>query len=336
MLAPLAVTMGEPAGIGGEITILAWRKLRAEGPVFFAVDDPARLTALGAPVQSIRSPDEAALYFAKALPVLPVSLAVPATLGQPDLRNARAVIDSIKSAVRFAREKTAAGMVTNPIHKATLYAAGFDFPGHTEFLGALTGVSNPVMMLVNPYLRVVPVTIHVPLRRAIEMLSADMIVAAATIAGHALRRDFGIAKPRLAVAGLNPHAGEGGSLGDEEQRIITPAIAALRERGFDVSGPHPADTMFTATRRTRYDVAICHYHDQALIPLKTLDVAQGVNVTIGLPIVRTSPDHGTALDIAGKGEADPASLIAAIRLAAAIAQERGAYENETAAAGRER
>src|SRR5579884_1729098 len=294
MRAPLAVTMGEPAGIGGEITILAWRKLREEGPVFFAVDDPARLRALGAPVQSIRSPGEAAPYFPKALPVLPISLAVPATPGRPDLRNARAVIDSIAYAVRLAKEKSAAGVVTNPIHKATLYAAGFDFPGHTEFLGALTGVSNPVMMLVNPFLRVVPVT------------------------------------------SLNPHAGEGGSLGDEEQRIIAPAIAALRESGFDVSGPHPADTMFAATRRTRYDVAICHYHDQALIPLKTLDVAQGVNVTIGLPIVRTSPDHGTALDIAGKGEADPASLIAAIRLAAAIAQERGANDHETVAAGRER
>jgi 4-hydroxythreonine-4-phosphate dehydrogenase len=214
-------------------------------------------------------------------------------------------------------------MVTNPINKAALYDAGFSYPGHTEFLAALTGAhGRQIMMLASPTLRVVPATVHASLRNAIATLTTDGIIAAASTTEAALRRDFGIAHPRLAVAGLNPHAGEQGALGDEETTIIAPAIAALRNAGIDVSGPWPPDTMFTAKARTRYDAAICMYHDQALIPLKTLDMDRGVNVTLGLPIVRTSPDHGTAYDIAGKGIADPSSLIAAIELAAMLAERR--------------
>jgi 4-hydroxythreonine-4-phosphate dehydrogenase len=214
-------------------------------------------------------------------------------------------------------------MVTNPINKAALYGAGFAYPGHTEFLATLTGASGrQIMMLASPELRVVPVTVHASLRNSIAMLTTEAIVAASQTTAEALQREFGIARPRLAVAGLNPHAGEQGALGDEESTIIGPAIAVLREFGIDVSGPWPPDTMFTARGRSRYDAAICMYHDQALIPLKTLDMDRGVNVTLGLPIVRTSPDHGTAYDIAGKGVADPASLIAAIQLAAAMGKRR--------------
>ncbi len=216
-------------------------------------------------------------------------------------------------------------MVTNPINKAALCDAGFTYPGHTEFLAALTGASGrQIMMLASPELRVVPVTVHASLRRSIDMITTDAIVAAARTTATALRLQFGIAQPRLAIAGLNPHAGEQGALGDEETTIIAPAIAALRADGIDISGPWPPDTMFTAAARARYDVAICMYHDQALIPLKTLDMDHGVNVTLGLPIVRTSPDHGTAYDIAGKGVADPSSLIAAIELAATLAMRNTA------------
>ena len=214
-------------------------------------------------------------------------------------------------------------MVTNPINKAALYDAGFAYPGHTEFLAVLTGApGKQIMMLASPHLRVVPVTVHASLRNSIALLSTDAIVAAAHTTAAALRHEFGIAQPRLAIAGLNPHAGEQGALGDEETTIIAPAIAQLRAAGIDVTGPWPPDTMFTATARARYDVAICMYHDQALIPLKTLDMDHGVNVTLGLPIVRTSPDHGTAYDIAGKGVADPSSLIAAIELAVSLAERR--------------
>jgi 4-hydroxythreonine-4-phosphate dehydrogenase len=212
--------------------------------------------------------------------------------------------------------------VTNPISKAVLYGAGFAYPGHTEFLAALTGGAQPVMMLVGPELRVVPVTVHVSLRAAIAMLDTELIVRIGRIAAAGLARDFGIVRPRLAVAGLNPHAGEAGALGSEDREIIAPAVAALAAEGIDASGPFPPDTMFTPTARARYDAALCMYHDQALIPLKTLDMAHGVNVTLGLPILRTSPDHGTAFDIAGRGAADPSSLIAALRLAATMATQR--------------
>jgi 4-hydroxythreonine-4-phosphate dehydrogenase len=320
--------MGEPAGIGGEIALAAWRALKAAGPVFFAIDDPARLTTLAAilgwdvPVATIGAPEEAAGRFARALPVLPVPLAAPVIPGTPDRRNAPAVIDAIEQAVAFARAGRAAAVVTNPISKAVLYAAGFAHPGHTEFLAALTGGGLPVMLLASPQLRVVPVTVHVALRTAIAMLSTELIVRIGRIAAAGLVRDFGIARPRLAVAGLNPHAGEEGALGSEDREIVAPATAALAAEGIAAAGPFPPDTMFTPAARAHYDAALCMYHDQALIPLKTLDMTHGVNVTLGLPIVRTSPDHGTAFDIAGRGCADPASLIAALGMAAAMAAER--------------
>ncbi len=322
---PLALTMGDPAGIGGEITAGAWRALRAGGPVFVAVDDPERLAAHGVPVRSIDEPERSLDVFASAVPVLPLRLAVPARAGHPDEANAPVVVGSIERAVALAISGQVGGVVTNPINKAALYAAGFRHPGHTEFLAALTGVpGQEVMMLASSMLRVVPVSVHVSLRQAVDSLTAAAIVAAGKTTAAALRRDFGVAAPRLAVAGLNPHAGEGGAMGDEEARIIAPAIAALRQEGIAVTGPHPPDTMFTPAARAGYDAAICMYHDQALIPLKTLDMASGVNVTLGLPIIRTSPDHGTAFDIAGQGRADPASLIAALRLAATLAGRRSA------------
>ena len=310
--------MGDPSGIGPEIAAGAWHALRASGPAFVLIGDPATV----APYAPIRIGDSAE-GFADALPVIPVALGAPAVPGTPDQRNAAAIIGSIEIAVRLAREGAARAVVTNPISKAVLQDAGFPHPGHTEFLAALTGVSGrEVMMLVSPELRVVPVTIHVALRRALDMLTTERIVATALATHAALITDFGITRPRLAVAGLNPHAGEQGHMGQEEITIIGPAIAQLRGAGLDVSGPWPPDTMFTPQARARYDVAICHYHDQALIPLKTLDMSGGVNVTLGLPIVRTSPDHGTAFDIAGRGIASPASLIAALRLADHIAGNR--------------
>jgi 4-hydroxythreonine-4-phosphate dehydrogenase len=322
---PLALTMGDPAGIGGELTLRAWLALRTVGPSFVALDDPDRLEQLAArmgldvPVQFVNDVDAAGAPFASALPVLPVRLAATPVPGQPNPANARAVVSSIEQATRLAQQGQVRGVVTNPINKAALYQAGFAYPGHTEFLAELTGATGrQVMMLASPMLRVVPVTVHASLRDSIAMLTTDMIVAAARTTAQALHRDFGIVAPRLAMAGLNPHAGEKGALGTEEATVIQPAIDILRADEIDVSGPWPPDTMFTAQARTRYDVAICMYHDQALIPLKTLDMDHGVNVTLGLPIVRTSPDHGTAYDIAGKGLADPASLIAAIELAAML------------------
>jgi 4-hydroxythreonine-4-phosphate dehydrogenase len=320
--------MGDPAGIGGELTLRAWQALHRSGPAFFTLDDPARLAALAGwlginlPIAVIGSPEQAAGAFPGALPVLPLPLAAPAVPGKPDVANAPAVIGAIERAVRLAQSGAAGGIVTNPISKATLYGAGFGFPGHTEFLGALCGGATPVMMLACPALRVVPVTVHVSLRRAIDLLTTEAIGEAARITHGALRRQFGIATPRLALAGLNPHAGEAGAMGDEEGRIIVPAITALRAAGIDATGPFPPDTMFTPAARAGYDAAICMYHDQALIPLKTLDMTHGVNVTLGLPIVRTSPDHGTAFDIAGTGRADPSSLIAALELAASLAANR--------------
>jgi 4-hydroxythreonine-4-phosphate dehydrogenase len=324
---PIALTMGDPAGIGGEITLHAW--LSHKTAPFFVLDDPERLTALAArmslpvPIREIRSPAEAVSIFAGALPVLPVRLAAPAPPGQPDPANAPAVIGSIERATALALRGEAGAVVTNPINKAALYAAGFAHPGHTEFLAELTGVpGREVMMLAAPALRVVPVSVHVSLRDAIVMLDTARIVAAARTTSAALQRDFGIATPRLAVAGLNPHAGEQGALGREDAEIVAPAIAALRAEGIDATGPYPPDTMFTEQARASYDAAICMYHDQALIPLKTLDMHHGVNVTLGLPIVRTSPDHGTAYDIAGTGRADATSLIAALKMAGAIVAQR--------------
>jgi 4-hydroxythreonine-4-phosphate dehydrogenase len=326
---PLALTMGDPAGIGGELTLRAWQAWRSGDASFVALDDPDRLRRLAqdmhldVSVTTVSTLDVVASTFRDALPVLSVPLAVSARPGLPDSKNAAAIIASIERATALAMEGLAGGVVTNPINKAALYDAGFAYPGHTEFLAALTGATGKqIMMLASPALRVVPVTVHASLRKSIEMISSERIVVAARTTAAALRRDFGILRPRLAIAGLNPHAGEQGALGDEETTIIGPAIDALRAEGLDASGPWPPDTMFTASARTRYDVAICMYHDQALIPLKTLDMTHGVNVTLGLPIVRTSPDHGTAYDIAGKGIADPSSLIAALDLAVELARRR--------------
>jgi 4-hydroxythreonine-4-phosphate dehydrogenase len=325
-LAPLAVTMGEPAGIGGEITLAAWRLLAGRGPVFLALDDPERLRALGgAPIREIAHPAEAAAVFPQALPVLPLGRRVAAELGRPDPAHAAAVIASITQAVTLTRAGATAAVVTNPIHKATLYAAGFGFPGHTEFLAELAGGARPVMLLAGPSLRVVPLTVHIALAEVPRRLDRTTIVEQARIVDRSLRSDFGIAAPRLAAAALNPHAGEAGAMGDEEERVILPALRQLREDGIDVAGPLPADTMFHERARAGYDAALCMYHDQALVPIKTLYFDEAVNVTLGLPFVRTSPDHGTALGIAGQGVARPDSLIAAIELAAAMARRRREY-----------
>ena len=323
---PIALTMGDPAGIGGELTLRNWL---TQGPVVVTLDDPDRLAALAktlgldVPIRVVHRAADAMAVFADALPVLPLRLAEPAVPGQPNPANAAAVVASIEQATALCLSGEASAMVTNPINKAALYQAGFHYPGHTEFLAALTGASGQqIMMLASPHLKVVPVTVHASLRASIAMLTTRMIVDAARTTAAALRRDFGLGSPRLAVAGLNPHAGEQGALGNEETTLIQPAIDTLRAEGIDVSGPWPPDTMFTPAARQRYDVAICMYHDQALIPLKTLDMDHGVNVTLGLPIVRTSPDHGTAYDIAGKGMANPSSLIAALTLAAELSGRR--------------
>lgn len=319
---PLALTMGEPAGIGAEIAAGAWRALRGTGPVFVLLDDATR--DFGVPAQAVTGPEQAHAVFADALPVLHRPLPHAPVPGRLDAANAPAVIDAIAEAVALTKVGRTGAVVTNPIQKATLYAAGFRHPGHTEYLAELDGPGVvPVMMLASEELRVVPVTVHEALQRAIARLTPAMIVETARITHAALERDFGIAAPRLAVAGLNPHAGESGTMGREEIDIVAPAIATVRAEGIDARGPMPPDTMFTAQARPGYDAAICLYHDQALIPIKTLDMAGGVNVTLGLSFIRTSPDHGTALDIAGKGVADPSSLIAALRLAARLAAARG-------------
>ena len=314
--------MGDPASIAGEITAGAWMRLHATGPAFVVLGDVNWLRRFG-PGEVVSSAREASGVFAAAMPVLPIDLPTPVTPGKPDAGHAPAILASIERAVALAQSGEVEAVVTNPISKAVLARAGFAHPGHTEFLAALTGAAGrEVMMLAAPALRVVPVTIHVSLRRALALLTTEAILAAGRTTAAALRQDFGIAAPRLAVAGLNPHAGEQGTMGDEERTLIAPALAALRAAGLDVSGPYPPDTMFTPAARAGYDAALCMYHDQALIPLKTLDMVNGVNVTLGLPIVRTSPDHGTAFDIAGQGVADPSSLIAALRLAAAVAANR--------------
>ncbi len=328
-LPPLALTMGEPAGVGGDICLAAWTRRDEAVPPFFAIDDPARLEALAArlklavPIHPIGSPAEAAAVFPTALPVLPQPLSRPVTPGRPDPANAGTVAAAIERAVRLVEAGEAAAVVTNPIHKQAMYEGGFRFPGHTEFLASLAGQSGrEVMMLACPGLRVVPVTIHVALAEAVRSLSTADIVAAGRTTSAALARDFAIATPRLAVAGLNPHAGEGGAMGGEEAAIIAPAVAQLRAEGIDAFGPLPPDTLFHAAARAGYDAVLCMYHDQALIPLKTIDFDRGVNITLGLPFVRTSPDHGTACDLAGSGRASPASLMAALCTAAAIAANR--------------
>lgn len=325
-LRPLALTMGEPAGIGGELALAAWR---AAPCCFFAIDDPARLGALAerlgleVPVVAIAGPAEAEAVFPRALPVLTQELAADVEPGRPDPANAAAVIAAIERAVALVQAGEAAAVVTNPIQKETLYRAGFRYPGHTEYLAALAGIDTaPVMMLACPGLRVVPITIHLPLAEAVGALTTEAIVHAGRVTAAALTTDFGIAAPRLAVAGLNPHAGEDGALGTEETEIIGPAVSALKEAGIDAFGPVPPDSLFTPGARGTYDAALCMYHDQALIPIKAVAFDHAVNVTLGLPFVRTSPDHGTALDIAGTGKASESSLVAALRTAAAMARHR--------------
>lgn len=311
---------------------MAWAR-RGDGsvPCFYAIDDPQRLSrimrAIGVAgdVVEIRDPGDAADAFAKGVPVMALPLPAEQPCGQPVAANAGAVIASIERAVADAQAGRAAAVVTNPINKRALYeGAGFAYPGHTEFLAALGGIERSVMMLAAPGLRVVPLTVHLALRDVFGGITREAILDTARVLHGAMKRDFGLPSPRIAVSGLNPHAGEGGSMGREEIEIIGPAIEALNAEGITASGPWPGDTLFHEDARASYDVALCMYHDQALIPLKTLDFHRGVNITLGLPFVRTSPDHGTAYDKAGTGTADPRSFIEALRMARAMADSRAA------------
>jgi 4-hydroxythreonine-4-phosphate dehydrogenase len=321
--------LGEPAGIGPDITIAAWqRRHELKLPAFYLLGDAAcldaRARALGVDITIAEvGSDAASAAFADALPVVATMERATAVPGRPDQSSAPAALASIRQAVADVRAGRAAAVVTNPIAKSVLYRAGFRHPGHTEFLAELAGeggrAPQPVMMLWSPTLAVVPVTIHVSLRDALDQLTSELIVSTVRIVAAELTSRFGIARPRIAVSGLNPHAGEDGSLGHEEQTVVAPAIKLLRNEGIDAKGPLPADTMFHSAARASYDCAVCMYHDQALIPIKTVAFDDAVNVTLGLPFIRTSPDHGTAFDIAGTGKANPASLIAALQLASRMA-----------------
>jgi 4-hydroxythreonine-4-phosphate dehydrogenase len=329
MATPLALTLGEPAGIGPDVAIAAWlRRHEQDLPPFYLLGDrdciAARARRLGVEVPMADvTPASAAASFADAFPVVSTGHIVTAQPGRPDASSAPAAIGSIRQAVADVEAGRASAVVTNPIAKSVLYRAGFTHPGHTEFLAELAArdgkVPMPVMLLWSPTLAVVPVTIHVSLRDAIEQLTSHLITATARIVVADMKTRFGIRRPRLAISGLNPHAGEDGTMGDEEQTIIMHAITVLQNEGIDVAGPLPADTMFHPAAREKYDCAICMYHDQALIPIKTIAFDDGVNVTLGLPFIRTSPDHGTAFGIAGSGTANPSSLIAALKLAARMA-----------------
>ena len=327
---PLALTLGEPAGIGPDLALAVWhRRAELDVPRFYVVADPdflgrrADRIGLDVPIATV-TPAAAAATFASALPVVALDVAVSAEPGRPNRSSAPAAIASIRRAVADVIAGAAAAIVTNPVAKNVLYNWGFAEPGHTEFLATLvqeaTGKSlRPVMMLWSPELAVVPVTIHLPLRKIFERLSTELIVETGRIVAGDLSRRFRIPRPRLAIAGLNPHAGENGALGEEDRTIVAPAVARLIAEGIDARGPLPADSLFHERARATYDAALCMYHDQALIPIKTLAFDHAVNVTLGLPFVRTSPDHGTAFDIAGTGVADPTSLVAALRLAARLA-----------------
>lgn len=336
---PLALTMGDPAGIGPDITLALWsaRETLSLPPFLFIGDAQVlrdRAEALGLSVATVESePETASAVFTEAIPVLASDCAVPAVAGAPDPRNAAAIIGAIEKAVSLTMTGRTAAVVTNPIAKSVLYDAGFGFPGHTEFLADLAARATgqafllPVMLLAGPKLRAVPVTIHIPLKDVPATLTEDLIVETAVITERDLRQRFGIARPRLAIAGLNPHAGEGGALGLEDDAIVRPAVERLKAAGIDAIGPLPADTMFHDAARASYDVALCMYHDQALIPAKALGFDDSVNATLGLPFIRTSPDHGTAFALAGKGLARPDSLLAALRLAHELAaHERIARE----------
>ena len=328
---PLALTLGEPAGIGPDITLAAWHRRGEFGlPPFYVIADPVllrrRAAAIGLDLPlAVVTPQTCRAAFADALPVVDLGLAVTAEPGRPDASSGPAAIAAIDRAVADVTAGDAAAIVTNPIAKAVLYKAGFNEPGHTEYLARLASdAAGPpmrsVMLLWSPELAVVPVTIHVPLRTVPDLLTTDLIVETGRIVAADFRRRFGMPAPRLALAGLNPHAGEDGALGDEDIRVVAPAVAQLVAEGIDARGPLPADTLFHAAARATYDVALTMYHDQGLIPIKALAFDHAVNVTLGLPFVRTSPDHGTALDIAGSGRANPASLIAALKLARSMAE----------------
>jgi len=329
--APLVLSLGDPAGVGPEIAGKAWKALHAGGPAFVVMGDAEVVSAaVEAPVRRVVDLAQGADVFADALPVIHSPVAEAVTPGRPSPANAAAVVRWIEVATALARSGEASALVTCPIAKASLYDAGFTYPGHTEFVAALSegapypGPRGPVMMLTAADLRTVLVTIHTPLAKAIAGLTAEAIVRVAQVTAFALRRDFGIARPRLALAGLNPHAGEGGAIGREELEIVAPAAQRLRDAGVDCSDPKPADSLFHADARRGYDAVVCLYHDQALIPVKTIDFWGGVNATLGLPVVRTSPDHGTGFDIVGRGLAREDSLVAALRLAAEMADRRRA------------
>jgi len=329
-VAPLVLTLGEPAGVGPEIAAAAWTALRHEPLAFALIGDAGLMRAQGVPVVEVGAPGDAADRFVHALPVIHRPLPAPVEVGRPDPANAPAIADGIEEAVGFALSGEASGVVTAPIAKAPMYASGFRFPGHTEFIAELTadapyaGTRGPVMMLTARDLRACLVTIHVALDQVPELVTAERVARTARVVHESLKRDFAIAHPRLAMAALNPHAGEGGALGLQEMDILIPIAEQLRSEGVDITDPRPADTLFHDAARATYDAAICMYHDQALIPVKTLDFWGGVNVSLGLPVIRTSPDHGTGFDIAGKGVARPDSLIAAIRLASEMAAARAA------------
>lgn len=318
---PIALTCGDPSGIGPEISVQAWQKLRGE-LAFFWIGDPDHLPD-GTPISLIEDASEASHASKTGLPVLVHRFSARVNVGTETPQNAQDIVDVIACAVDLVQSDQASAVCTNPINKKVLKdGASFPYPGHTEYLAALANVDRVVMMLASDALRVVPATIHIPLSDVPKVLTADLLRKTIQITNAALTRDFGISKPRIAMAGLNPHAGEGGTMGREELEFITPLIAELRQEGLNLSGPMSADTMFHARAREQYDAAICMYHDQALIPIKTLAFDEGVNVTLGLPFIRTSPDHGTAFDIAGKGIANPSSLIEALKMAAKMSTAR--------------
>ncbi len=326
MSLPVALTSGDPAGVGPEIACLAWKRLRGESPFLLIADpDHIRLAAerVGVPVRTLDSAAAARKVFPTALPVLPLPFPAPSVPGQPDAENAPAVLDSIGRAIALWRGGEAAAICTNPVCKRLLVeGAGFGFSGHTEYLASASGARKSVMMLCAGRFRVVPATIHIPLADVPAALKRDLIRTTIVVANAALGRDFGLDAPRIAVAGLNPHAGEDGILGSEESTLIKPVVEALAREGMRVTGPHPADSMFHASARESFDAAVCMYHDQALIPVKTVGFDTAVNTTLGLPFVRTSPAHGTAFDIAGKGKANESSLVEALRLARRQARYR--------------
>lgn len=330
-----AVSSGDPAGIGPEILIKSWQARREQGlPDFFVVGDIQSFDAIASGVaKTISGPEEAAAVFANHLPVLQVHNCLDYQVGVPNDSSAQGALQALEMAVGLARSGRVDGMVTGPVSKNGLHNIGFTHPGQTEFIAERCGVAreNANMMLAGPSLKVVPLTVHIPVRQITEYLSADLIIARVRAVAKAMHRNFGLARPRIAVAGLNPHAGENGRMGQEEQLIISPALHILRDEGYDIIGPLAADSMFHTAARAQYDVALCQYHDQALIPLKTLDFDDGVNMTLGLPVIRTSPDHGTAFDIAGQNKASAQSMISALKMAQYVLKYRLEYDAQTSA-----